>query len=429
MTDDVEDLELLLETMIAGDGIRPRTEALPLLCAKVADVLGGAASVIRLIDADGSSLRTAAVANTAGRLEDRHLDIVWNEALPVADLSSHVVRRTGLPPSVEAFLSGEVTVITTAVPEFPLTTMCAAPLIRRGRSFGVLAVYWAQEHHPDDARLRAIRLAARMTALVLETTAASDAVASALESAERSARGFVSARRLAVHELLSPDAAATAVRQAESVLGILDEVPRVLLAALFADAEQAYAHAADWAEEAFLEDSALVASGATLIAVAADEQVAARLGRRLATAAGYLGCGSAGPLHPGGFGAALDDATTAARISRMRGGRVVAFDEIGSILSATASIPERDARALIAEVIGPLESYDADHESRLVETLETYLSLDGSITRTASRLHLHVNTVKQRLERIGSLLSADVRDYRVVARLLLALEWRSLLRG
>jgi DNA-binding PucR family transcriptional regulator len=42
-----------------------------------------------------------------------------------------------------------------------------------------------------------------------------------------------------------------------------------------------------------------------------------------------------------------------------------------------------------------------------VKTLEAYFGVGGSLARAAELLHVHVNTVTQRLERIGQLLGAD----------------------
>ena len=39
-----------------------------------------------------------------------------------------------------------------------------------------------------------------------------------------------------------------------------------------------------------------------------------------------------------------------------------------------------------------------------METLRTYFAADRNLTRTAASLHVHVNTVTQRLERVTRLL-------------------------
>ncbi len=43
-------------------------------------------------------------------------------------------------------------------------------------------------------------------------------------------------------------------------------------------------------------------------------------------------------------------------------------------------------------------------------TLEAWFATGGRLKETAARLHVHPNTVSQRLDRIGELLGADWRD-------------------
>ncbi|MGH3371622.1 MAG: PucR family transcriptional regulator, partial [Nocardioidaceae bacterium] len=57
------------------------------------------------------------------------------------------------------------------------------------------------------------------------------------------------------------------------------------------------------------------------------------------------------------------------------------------------------ARNIVASALGPLLSHDS-----LLETLTTYLDSGLSTRSTASRLHVHENTVAYRLRRITELL-------------------------
>ncbi|MGW6512084.1 PucR family transcriptional regulator, partial [Streptomyces niveus] len=51
--------------------------------------------------------------------------------------------------------------------------------------------------------------------------------------------------------------------------------------------------------------------------------------------------------------------------------------------------------------------YDAERGTDLVGTLDAYFAEGASLTRTKTALHVHVNTVVQRLERVGRLLGQD----------------------
>ncbi|MFF3438096.1 helix-turn-helix domain-containing protein [Streptosporangium sp. NPDC002721] len=67
----------------------------------------------------------------------------------------------------------------------------------------------------------------------------------------------------------------------------------------------------------------------------------------------------------------------------------------------------RDIGAFLASVLGPVIDYDARRGTALVQTLTAYFGMGGSLSRTSETLHIHVNTVTQRLDRIGQLLGDD----------------------
>ncbi|MFG1703913.1 helix-turn-helix domain-containing protein [Nonomuraea sp. M3C6] len=64
----------------------------------------------------------------------------------------------------------------------------------------------------------------------------------------------------------------------------------------------------------------------------------------------------------------------------------------------------RDVRGFVGRVLGAVIDYDARRGTALADTLATYFGSGGSPSRTAETMHIHVNTVTQRLDRIGKLL-------------------------
>lgn len=64
----------------------------------------------------------------------------------------------------------------------------------------------------------------------------------------------------------------------------------------------------------------------------------------------------------------------------------------------------------VADRLGAVLDYDGRRGTALVKTLEAYFGAGGSLARAAEALHVHVNTVTQRLERIAQLLGADWHD-------------------
>lgn len=66
-----------------------------------------------------------------------------------------------------------------------------------------------------------------------------------------------------------------------------------------------------------------------------------------------------------------------------------------------------DVDGFVTTTLGPLLEYDARRGTDLVRTLEAYFACGGNLTRSKDELHVHVNTVVQRLDRIQTLLGAD----------------------
>jgi len=67
------------------------------------------------------------------------------------------------------------------------------------------------------------------------------------------------------------------------------------------------------------------------------------------------------------------------------------------------------ATQLLAAQLGPLLDYDSRRGTQLVLTAWTFLENDASGTAAAAALHVHPNTLRQRLERIDTVLGAGWR--------------------
>ncbi|MEU1418606.1 GAF domain-containing protein [Kitasatospora sp. NPDC005751] len=66
-----------------------------------------------------------------------------------------------------------------------------------------------------------------------------------------------------------------------------------------------------------------------------------------------------------------------------------------------------DVDGFVGATLGPLLEYDARRGTELVRTLRAYFDCGGSLTRAKDELHVHVNTVVQRLDRVEALLGPD----------------------
>ncbi|HEY2057736.1 MAG TPA: helix-turn-helix domain-containing protein [Amycolatopsis sp.] len=117
---------------------------------------------------------------------------------------------------------------------------------------------------------------------------------------------------------------------------------------------------------------------------------------------------------------ALDQARHAAAVARhgTPGSRIVAAGEVTALAGLLAGLPAAVRAAYRAEVLGPLLRHDASSPALLLETLENFLSCNGSWTRTAEVMHVHVNTVHYRIERVERLTGRDLSrlDHRLDLR-------------
>ncbi|MGQ5638404.1 MULTISPECIES: PucR family transcriptional regulator [unclassified Streptomyces] len=107
---------------------------------------------------------------------------------------------------------------------------------------------------------------------------------------------------------------------------------------------------------------------------------------------------------------ALEEARHARRVAAARPGRVCAagHQELASHVLLLPFVPDDVRRAFTARLLDPLREYDRRHRAELIPTLEAFLDCDGSWTRCATRLHLHVNTLRYRVSRIEQLTGRDL---------------------
>ncbi|GGS52772.1 PucR family transcriptional regulator ligand-binding domain-containing protein [Streptomyces griseoviridis] len=111
-----------------------------------------------------------------------------------------------------------------------------------------------------------------------------------------------------------------------------------------------------------------------------------------------------------GLRGALEEARHARRVAAARPGRVCAagHQELASHVLLLPFVPDDVRRAFTARLLDPLRDYDRRHRAELIPTLEAFLAADGSWTRCAARLHLHVNTLRYRVGRIEQLTGRDL---------------------
>ena len=73
-----------------------------------------------------------------------------------------------------------------------------------------------------------------------------------------------------------------------------------------------------------------------------------------------------------------------------------------------ANVPTPVLRSSRERLLGPLRDYDTRHNAELLPTLTSFLDCDGSWSACASRMYVHVNTVRYRINRIEALTGRDL---------------------
>lgn len=83
------------------------------------------------------------------------------------------------------------------------------------------------------------------------------------------------------------------------------------------------------------------------------------------------------------------------------------------------------ARAIIDRELGPVLAYDRERGTELADTLHAFFDGGGALATSAVTLRVHPNTVRQRLERVDSLLGEGWREPSRRLRVHMALQlWR-----
>ncbi|MCF6526111.1 PucR family transcriptional regulator ligand-binding domain-containing protein [Streptomyces sp. JJ36] len=211
-------------------------------------------------------------------------------------------------------------------------------------------------------------------------------------AADGAPEGGPAAQSLLEEVLVDPDTTAPGAADRIAVAHTGDEAVALVPLPAAGDAETPE----DGAEEE-------LAAGPLLAAVRPLERGLAEDGR--------LTLGVSASVHSAeGLRGALEEARHARRVAAARRGRVCAagHEELASHVLLLPFVPDDVRRAFTARLLDPLREYDRRHRAELVPTLDAFLSADGSWTRCASRLHLHVNTLRYRVGRIEQLTGRDL---------------------
>ncbi|MFF3780215.1 helix-turn-helix domain-containing protein [Streptomyces sp. NPDC001933] len=154
---------------------------------------------------------------------------------------------------------------------------------------------------------------------------------------------------------------------------------------------------------------------------------AAQLGRLAQTPVTVAAAGPARGARE--LAAAYGEAARCLRAMRVLGrtGEGACVGELGFLGVVLGNA--QDVDGFVSATLGPLLEYDAQRGTHLVRTLGAYFGSGGSLVRAKDELHVHVNTVVQRLDRVQVLLGRDWNEPGRALELQLALRLHLLAGG
>jgi type II secretory pathway pseudopilin PulG len=227
-------------------------------------------------------------------------------------------------------------------------------------------------------------------------------------------------------ELLARDTADTGLAERARLLGLRPERPHVVLVCRGDRAHGllvASATAGDGRGLSVKQGGEIVA----LVPGADPSGVATALAARFA---GAVTVGAAGPTVPArGPATAYAEArrTAGALVALGRSGEGAAASDLGFAGLVAGDTP--DVAGWVERVLGPVTAHDAARGTDLTATLRAYFAAGASPRRASQALHVHVNTVVQRLDRVAALLGPDWSSPERALEIQLALRLAPLVRG
>ncbi|HEY5528985.1 MAG TPA: PucR family transcriptional regulator ligand-binding domain-containing protein [Thermoleophilia bacterium] len=112
-------------------------------------------------------------------------------------------------------------------------------------------------------------------------------------------------------------------------------------------------------------------------------------------------------------------------------GSLLCFKDVGTY-KILFDIWERDpdeVRSLYEETVAPVDRYDDENSTQLLQTLIVYLHNNENLTKTAEELFAHRHTIRYRLTKIADITGLSAFQSEHKERLGLGLKARSLLKG
>jgi hypothetical protein len=325
------------------------------------------------------------------------LGLVLRAGGEVTDRSVRIVLSTELVDSTP-FLSGGEVLLTTGL----AWTSAGDPaeFVHAGVRAGVAAIGFGTGPWSETVPEPLLAAARRAAVPVLEVPRSTPFMAVAEQVAAEQAR-----RRAHHAERLTLGALMDHVRRGQADPAVLEDHAPFLYAGNISLAVACHAD----------DDGAAAPAGGRLLvghrdrrAIVVGEEAAVRW---YVESRGIEVYGWGAPATAHGLRRLLGEAWSAYEVARQRG-RPASAKDLASVGGLLARLTPEQLAPFADHVIGPIRRYDAIHGTDLLTTVVSFVRGRGrgSLTETGQDLYLHVNTVRKRMSRVGSLLGIDPLD-------------------
>lgn len=175
------------------------------------------------------------------------------------------------------------------------------------------------------------------------------------------------------------------------------------------DRENALESVERWLDDSHLDGVVALRGDEVMVVIdgrgRADSASGVSAAAALARALSAVAVGAGSVAHDiTGLRRSLVQARQACELGRRRGSGAVVSHDLSGSHSLLLALQDQDVLDAFREtILAPLEDYDAAHGGALVATLRAFLEAGGRWQETADMLHVHVNTLRNRLGRVESL--------------------------
>jgi sugar diacid utilization regulator len=239
-------------------------------------------------------------------------------------------------------------------------------------------------------------------------------VAAVILTSQRATRETETRQRLEIlGELLGTGRNMQALHRRAQLIGLDPDTPKVV--ATFSGAMSAQARADITAMARSMAGLAGYQGGSFIVVVSSSDvkAVGAELKKVVDRSAKDVVVGLAGPATGLASLARLyaDACRCAALLQALgRRGEVAAPADLSFHRFLFAEASSENLTAFVDTTIGELRAYDAEHATDLVRTLLAFLDCGRHHAETSRRLHIHHNTLHQRLRRLDEVMGVEWRD-------------------